>query len=230
MELTIVMPVYNEEEIVEDVVISWLKELENLGIEYNFIAYNDGSKDNTLSKLLSLSEKYEKLQVVDKPNSGHGPTILRGYKESNSTWIFQIDSDNEMDCIHFKKLWEKRKDYDLIIGARDNRKNPITRKMVTQVSRKTIRFLYGKGVQDVNSPYRLYRTEKFKKAFNKIGLKTFAPNVILTGFAVRNNYRIYEIPIPCRLRQTGEVSIKKWKLLKAAIRSWVQTVQFRLSL
>lgn len=88
-------------------------------------------------------------------------------------------------------------------------------------------FIYGKGVSDVNSPYRLYRNEKFKDAFQLIPQDTFAPNVLLSGYAAYNKMRLFETAIPFKSRTTGEVSIKKWKLLKAAIKSWTQTVKFR---
>lgn len=64
----------------------------------------------------------------------------------------------------------------------------------------------------------------FKELFYKIPSDTFAPNVIISGFAAKKRLKIYEIPVNCRLRETGEVSIKKWKLLKAAVKSFCQTI------
>ena len=83
---------------------------------------------------------------------------------------------------------------------------------------------YGFGVTDVNAPYRLYRAEKFREAFVAIPTDTFAPNVVLSGYAARSGMRILELPVPTRPRTTGEVSIKKWKLFRAACKSLRQTV------
>lgn len=66
MELTLVMPVYNEQEIIATVISSWHMKLENLNINFEIHAYNDGSKDNTLDVLNSLSGKYPRLRVFDK--------------------------------------------------------------------------------------------------------------------------------------------------------------------
>ena len=229
IDLTVVIPVYNEEEIVQDVINSWLTTLRSLEINFVIKAYNDGSKDSTLLKLKELSNNNFELKIFDKPNSGHGPTILRGYRDSYSKWIFQVDSDNEMDAIHFKELWEIRNDYDLIVGKRVQRVSSISRHIITLVARLTNKILYGSGIVDVNSPYRLYRREKFIDAFQKIPIDTFAPNVILSGYAVKKTFKIAEIPAPCKSRKTGEVSIKKLKLLKVALLSLKQTISFRFS-
>jgi glycosyltransferase involved in cell wall biosynthesis len=230
MELTIVMPVYNEEEILDVVISGWVDKLDSLNIDYEFCVYNDGSRDNTLAVLNVCKKKYPKLLVIDKKNSGHGPTILTGYKNAKGKWIFQIDSDNEIESIHFEKIWDKREKYDFLVGARANRESPLARKIITVISRFTVRILYGIGINDVNSPYRLYKASAFKEAFNLLPDNTFAPNVILSGYAALKKLRIFETPIPYKLRQTGEVSIRKWKLLKSAAKSLFQTIKFRFSI
>jgi hypothetical protein len=134
-----------------------------------------------------------------------------------------------MDAMHFKEFWNSRHQYDLIIGKRVQRVNPLSRQLITFVARWTNKILYGSGIVDVNSPYRLYRRERFIDAFQKIPVDTFAPNVLLSGYAVKKQYRIVERSVPSTLRKTGVVSIKKLKLFKAAIKSLRQTIRFRFS-
>ncbi len=227
MDLTVVIPVYNEQEIISHVVHDWERKLEELKIDYEICLYNDGSRDNTLAVLQNITKNNKRLKVIDKKNSGHGPTILRGYNEANGTWIFQVDSDNEMTSESFEKLWRVKENYDFLIGIRANRYSPTARKIITTISRLIVKIFYGSGVTDVNSPYRLYYKAVFKEAFQKLPYNTFAPNVILSGYACLKKLRIYEIPINCQIRKTGEVSIKKFKLLKAAIKSFYQTIKAR---
>ena len=132
-----------------------------------------------------------------------------------------------MKAEHFYKLWENRKNYDFLIGIRENRDQALPIKIVSAISRTTVKLFYGKGVTDVNSPYRLMRKNVFDKIYNKIPKDTFAPNVIISGMAAKNKMRIFETNIPIKFRTTGEVSIKKWKLLKAAVKSWWQTIPCR---
>jgi len=230
LELILIMPIYNEEEIIETVITDWYKKLESLNIDFELHAINDGSRDNTILKLKKIEKTYPKLKIIDKKNSGHGPTILQGYKYAKSDWIFQVDSDNEMSSDYFEQIWAKRNNFDFLVGSRSNRKSPLPRMLITTISRIIVRIFYGEGVVDVNSPFRFYRVSAFQNAFNIIPLNTFAPNVILSGYAALFKLRIYEMPVPYKLRQTGEVSIKKWKLFKAAVKSMVQTVEIRFKL
>jgi hypothetical protein len=133
-----------------------------------------------------------------------------------------------MRANHFGLLWNNRHEYDLLIGIRESRKQQLPRKIVTAVSRLTVRIFFGKGVKDVNSPYRLMRKEAFESIFESIPPRTFAPNVIVSGMAVKKNLRIFECNVPIEARTTGEVSIRKWKLIKSAAKSWWQTATYGL--
>ena len=145
----------------------------------------------------------------------------------DSPWLFQVDSDNEMTPESFAALWEQRHAFDFLLGGRDGRVSPWSRRVVSLVSRLVVTACYGSGVRDVNSPYRLLRVKKFRGLFEALPATTFAPNVILAGHACRAGLRIHEIAVPHRPRQTGEVSIKKWRLFKAAAKSFRQTIAFR---
>lgn len=226
-ELAVVMPVYNEESAIGTVLEKWVKELARLGIDYEIHPYNDGSKDGTLSILKAFASGNPRVIVHDKKNSGHGPTILQGYSDNSSApWLFQIDSDDEMIPEGFQTLWDKRDDCDFLLGTRDGRNSPLPRKIISLISRMTVRLFYGSGIWDVNSPYRLMRSEKFRDLFPCIPERTFAPNVIISGYACRKKMRIFETDVPYQDRRTGTVSIKKWKLFKAALKSFMQTIIF----
>ena len=228
--LCVVMPVYNEQGAISTVLEKWHAELMQLGIDFEIRPYNDGSKDNSLAVMertaLILGDR---IRVKDKPNGGHGNTILTGYREAAADgfdWIFQIDSDDEMGPEKFEELWSHRTNYDFLVGIRDGCKPDLSRKIVSFVSRLCVRVFYGKSVWDVNTPYRLMLISAFRDFFARIPLTTFAPNVILSGLAARNKVRCFETNVPWHKRMTGEGSLKKWKLFKAAVKSFWQTVGF----
>lgn len=227
-ELAVVMPVYNEEKIIGEVLDNWVQELERLEINFEIHAYNDGSKDNTLEVIKHYTVNHHNIVLHNKVNTGHGPTILLGYREnSDAEWIFQIDSDNEISTEFFTEFWEGREKFDFLIGRRVERKGPMSRRFTTFAAKTIVRLFYGKGVFDVNCPYRLMRAELFKELFLRIPPHTFAPNVIVSGIACKNNCRVMEIPVVHSQRTTGEVSIRKLKLLKAAAQALWQTILFR---
>ncbi len=235
--MCVVMPVYNERDAVGAVLEKWAKALDEIGMEYVIRPYNDGSRDDSLSVMRATAERLNsagriRVDVRDKPNGGHGNTILTGYREAADDgfgWVFQIDSDDEMGPEKFSELWSRRGDFDFLVGRRQGRVQLFPRKVMSLVSRLCVRVFYGKSVWDVNTPYRLMRTSEFRGFYSAIPLTTFAPNVILSGLAARYRLRSFEAPIPQHDRTTGEVSIRKWKLLKCAVTSFLQTVAFSFS-
>lgn len=231
VKLTIVIPVYNESEIIETVIKDWAETLHLLNIDsYKINIYNDGSTDTTLQKLNSLAHLYKDVvKVVDKPNSGHGPTILQGYRESvKSEWVFQVDSDNEISPLYFKEFWEKRNDYDLIIGTRKGRGNSTIRRLMTFVAHRTVCLFYGKGIKDVNIPYRLMRQEAFGKYFQSIPSNTFTPNIILSGIAVKNKLKLMIVDVESTYRATGISTLDSniFKLMKISFQSFKEVITF----
>ena len=227
-ELKVIIPVYNEEGAIKNVIEDWASELSKLQINFQIITYNDGSKDNTLTFLKALEEEYSRLKVIDKKNSGHGPTILKGYKDNiDAEWLFQVDSDNELKAKEFSEFWNARNDFDFLIGIRQHRDSPLVRVVTTQISRLVVSLFYGAKVTDVNAPYRLMRVSAFKDEFAKIPENTFAPNLIVSGLASVKRMRVKQFNVVHHSRQTGEVSIKKWGLFKAAFKSFLQTIMYR---
>ncbi|NQT61437.1 MAG: glycosyltransferase family 2 protein [Candidatus Marinimicrobia bacterium] len=228
--LSLVIPVYNEAEVISDVIKAWNTCLDGLGIVYTIHVYNDGSSDTTLEVLNALSREIEPLNIYTSENQGHGPTLLKGYNHSHSkTWIFQTDADDEMSPEFFNNLWSRREEYDFLIGRRSQRSQPLSRKLISLISRSVVHLFYGKGVWDVNSPFRLMRTSVLSSIIARIPANTFAPNLIISGMVNLQQIAYYETLIPHQERQTGDVSIKKFRLFIAALKSFWQTIHFRLS-
>jgi dolichol-phosphate mannosyltransferase len=223
-QLTVVMPVYNEEAAVAPVVSGWLAELDRLALDYRLAVYDDGSRDGTAAILEGLAARHPRLGVAHHANRGHGPSILRGYREARGEWVFQVDGDGEMAESGFEALWARREGYDLLIGHRLDRQAPPLRRVVTGVSRLAVRVLFGAGIRDVNAPYRLIRRAALERLLAELPGEPFAPNVILAGLAVRAGLRIGEWPVACGARRGGKGSLNRRALLRGAVRSFRETV------
>jgi glycosyltransferase involved in cell wall biosynthesis len=223
------MPIYNGEATIAAVLDTWISELDRLQIDYEFLLYDDGSNDRSGELAAVVAAGAPHLHVRRHANRGHGATILRGYKEARGEWLLQIDSDGEMGPEGFEKLWALRVDYDFLVGSRYDRESPVARRVVTAGSRCAVRLLFGKGVQDVNSPYRLMRASRFRPLYAMLRDQTFAPNVILSGLAARTGLRTYEAPVPHITRETVTRALNRWKLWKTAFRCFRETVGVALS-
>ncbi len=229
LDLVVVMPVYNEQGAIGNVLASWHRVLDGLGIRYEIHVYNDGSTDATGQTLEALQPGYPRLVVHWKPNSGHGSTIRQGYVENvdRAGWLFQVDSDDEMGPDWFYKLWSIRADHDFIVGRRFERRSSLARKVVSAAARLTVNVFYGPPIYDVNCPYRLMRSATFRECFLSVPPETFAPNVLIAGYCAFHEIKCVEMHIPHRSRYSGVVSIRKWKLVKESIRSWFQSIRYR---
>lgn len=229
LDLMVVMPVYNEEACIAGVVRAWRDQLSALDIEFALLVLNDGSKDGTAAALRAFDGD-GRVQVVNKANSGHGPTILQGYRRAvnEAEWVFQCDSDDEMPPSSFAKLWARRDRYDALFGYRWQRQQDAARLLLSAGSRVAVRVLFGRGVRDVNTPYRLLRASKLKPIVAAIPDDTFAPNVLISGVFSNYRRRVANLPVPHQNRKTGTASLTSAKVWKVAFKSLRQTFSFRM--
>lgn len=227
-QVAVVIPVYNEEACISKVIKSWWRTLNELNIKFLLIILNDGSTDNTLGVLEDFRNLVN-IEIINKINSGHGPTVLMGYRmaEKLAEWVFQCDSDDEMSPIYFRYLWKERERYDLLLGKRVNRSQNFLRKTISVFSNVIIDFLFGKGITDVNTPYRLIRSDILRQIVYDIPEDTFAPNVLISGLFVKYGFKTFEYPVPHSQRKTGKVSIMGYKLFKSAAEAFFQTLAIR---
>lgn len=236
IKLAIVMPAYNEEECMADVVSIWTKLLiEEFPTENTcLIVVNDGSKDNTGKILDELAPGNSKLVVVHQINGGHGNAVVHAYRkavELGAEYVFQTDSDDQFVTSDFKKLWDKRTQSDFILGYREVRHDDPFRLLITRILRWSMFLIYGTFIMDLNIPFRLIKGSFLKKLLTQLPNPVpFAPNIFLAIMAKKSGQELFNIPIVHKERATGEVSIRKMKLLKVCWQSFKELARFRLEL
>ena len=216
-KLYIVIPAYNESENIEDVATSWHKVVEEINQDSKLVIINDGSKDNTLEILNELSKSLPQLIVLDKPNSGHGATLLYGYNyalENGADYIFQTDSDGQTSPVEFYNFWDKRKEYDVLIGHRNRRQDGFSRLVVTKVLKLVLLLSFGVNVVDANTPFRLMTKDILSKYIVKVPENFNLSNVLLSVLFVKNKEKVKFIPISFKPRQGGVNSINLPKIFK----------------
>src|SRR5262245_33978912 len=111
-QLSVVIPVYNEEATIADAVLEWAAELDRSAIDYELLVYDDGSCDHSGRRVEALRASIPRIVLRRHGNMGHGPTVLRGYREAHGEWIFQADSDGEVAPSSFRALWDVRHHHD----------------------------------------------------------------------------------------------------------------------
>lgn len=221
----LVMPAYNEADNVEEVVAQWHPVVERIvkeGHDCHLVVANDGSKDQTYEKLLQLQEKYRLLVPIDKPNSGHGATVLFLYRyaiDNGADYIFQTDSDGQTLPDEFWQMWDNREQYDFQIGTRGGRQDGASRVLVTKTLRLVVWLLFHVWVKDANTPFRLLKAEKLKPILDVIPQDYNLANVAVSAIAVKWNYKIGWYPITFRPRQGGVNSINMKRISKIGLKA-----------
>ena len=229
MHLAVVIPVYNEEQHIAALLKDWQAVFDATGASYRVILIDDGSNDRSPELLKALQEKNSSLSIYTQPNAGHGPAILRGYRLAlDAEWVFQIDSDHQLETTAFRELWDHRDRYDLLLAERKVRNASVARRCLSSSSGAIVRRLFGRGITDVNTPYRLIRSGQLREALEKIPGNSFAPNILLTAWFVGKKRRIFTTTTGLRGGIQQRTSKMNGYFLRGALRSALQTLLFRI--
>ena len=224
-KIFIVIPIYNEEKIIEKVVNELIDK--TLEFDIKIILINDGSKDETKKKIEKFKDT-KNIVVVNKQNEGHGKTISYGYEyaiKSDCDYIFQIDSDDQFYTEDIKLFLKEDFNENLIIGERKKRKDKLIRLIITNLMKFIIFIFHGVLVKDANSPFRLIKKSFLSKNINRIK-NSIIPNILISIIAAKDKSLKF-IVVGHKERETGEVSIKKWKLFSFCLKSLNEIICFK---
>ncbi len=217
------MPVHEEAAVVGGELRAWVAELDRLAVDFEIRVYDDGSEDATWEVLRRAAKDEPRILAFRQANRGHGPTVLRGYREASAEWVFQVDSDGELPCEGFAEVWRQRHDYDWLLGwRRRNHRRSLGRRLVTSVARTSVRWLFGGDLRDVNVPFRLMRRRALVALLTDVPETAFAPNVLLSGLALRAGLQIGQVAVDDRVRASGSGSLTSMRLLRGAARSFLE--------
>lgn len=223
-KLYIIIPAYNEEENIRNVIEEWypIVETHKADGESRLLIIDDGSKDETYSILCEVKKSCPLLDIISKKNEGHGATLLYGYRyaiEHGADYIFQTDSDRQTRPEEFHEFWIKRKEYDMVIGYRNKRQDGWLRIFVTKTLKLVIAICFGVSVKDANTPFRLMRAEVLKEEMPYIPEGFQLSNVLIAVIYEKKNRNVLYLPITFRPRQGGANSINIKKICGIGIRA-----------
>lgn len=215
-----VMPAYNEEENIGFTIGSWysvVEKLHALGEEARLVVANDGSKDNTFAIMERLQAEHPFYEPLDKPNTGHGATVLYLYRYAiahGADYVFQTDSDGQTVPDEFWQMWKNREKYDFQIGHRIGRQDGFSRILVTKTLRLVVWLMFHEWVVDANTPFRLMRADKLHDIMKVIPENYDLCNVAISAIATKWNYKVGWYQITFKPRQGGINSINMKRIFR----------------
>ncbi|MGI6243840.1 MAG: glycosyltransferase family 2 protein [Prevotella sp.] len=217
MKIYFVMPAYNEEANIEDTIRQWYPVVEKAGVDCRLVIANDGSKDRTFEIMEGLKSRYPQFVPLDKPNAGHGPTVIYLYNyaiREGADWIFQTDSDGQTNPLEFQDFLDATRKYDCIMGNRTVRGDGNDRKMVENVLRTYVWLYFHVWVPDANAPFRLMKASVVEKYLRHMPADFNLPNAVLAACFSKFHERVTYRVISFKPRQGGVNSINPKKILK----------------
>lgn len=228
MNLAIVIPVYNEKNSIERLIRDLHHILNHEKITHTYYIINDGSTDGSEEIMKNLQSSIPGITLISGKNCGHGPSLLKGYHLAlNHEWVFQLDSDYQYNLSTLIELWKARENYDFLVGIRKGRVASISRNLITAVSNSIVFLLYGRGLKDVNTPYRLLRSKLLAKALKTIDSDKFAPNILISAYFIKNKLRIYSLPTELKTDATLRKSKMNKSIFKGSIKSVLDLMIYR---
>jgi dolichol-phosphate mannosyltransferase len=208
-ELTIIIPVYNEEDNLERV-HQEMKEFLSIAKKKTKVLFvNDGSKDNSQIVIEKICKDNEEFTFISfEKNTGLSAAIKAGFDYIDTPWAGYIDADLQTAPEDFNILIEYTAEFDLVTGVRSNRKDSFTKNISSKIANGIRRAFTDDGMDDTGCPLKIIRTDMAKRIPMFNGLHRFLPAMILL-----QNGKIKQTPVRHFQRIAGVSKFNLWNRL-----------------
>jgi len=167
--ISVILPVYNEEDNIEFVVNSVTGYLSEIIDNFEIILVNDGSVDKTSGIIESLSKSNPHIKSIrHSKNLGYGVTLHSGFKIAQYSLVFFMDSDRQFEISDISKLLAHIDQYDIVIGTRATRQDPLYRILIAKLFNYITCVLFGIKIKDMTCGFKLIK----KSVLDSISIKS----------------------------------------------------------
>jgi len=214
MEISVIIPMYNE----EDNVIPTLNEVKDVlkkYEQYQIIAIDDGSSDDTLSLLEDYASKNSEVQVLKHSvNMGMGKALRTGFEKTEGDIIVTLDADLSYKPQYINHLVHELEDDEtlgIVIGSQymDGGKTediPFIRLFISKIANKIVGYSMSDNISTVTGILRAYRKEVFDSIELESNGTAINPEILSKAIAV--GFKVKEIPVTLKSRKMGESKIR----------------------
>lgn len=212
--LCVVMPAYNEGEKIKDNLLYASRTISKFIKNYQIIAVNDGSSDNTKAGIMEAAVLDPKISYISYPvNKGKGHAICTGVKYADAEYIAFLDSDMELDpsmLRYFLKALQAT-DADIAIGSKMHRDSkldyPLSRKIISLGYFIILKILFNLNLKDTQTGIKLFKEDVIKPICAGISTDGFAFDIEILASAAAKGCKILELPVTLKYsRRSGSKS------------------------
>ncbi len=226
--LSIVLPAYNEEANVVAAVKEVSAVAQTLGLDYEVILVNDGSRDRTGEiARAELTPQIPHFKLVEHfPNRGYGGALKAGFAAASKELIAFTPSDNQFDFREIRALLDKlTPDTALVSGRRVNRQDNALRKLNGLGWNLVVTILFGRLIQDIDCGFKVFRRDLLSHIHVESNGAMIDTEMLAEAKA--RGYKLAEVPVSHRPRTAGQPTGANLKVIARAFRD---LLKFRLRL
>jgi glycosyltransferase involved in cell wall biosynthesis len=220
IEISVVVPVFNEEENLPILFSRLVEVLNGLHQPFEMIFVDDGSTDGSRKVLKEMINQYPPLRLIGfKENRGLSTALLAGMREARGKKIVTLDSDLQNDPADIPKLLREMDHYDMATGWRQKREDPWLKKISSKIANAVRNRLSGERIHDSACTLRAFRRECLQDIWVFNGMHRF-----LSTLVKMEGYRIVEVPVSHHPRRFGK---SKYNIRNRLWRSFIDLLVVR---
>ena len=206
IDISVVVPVYNEEENLPVLIPQIAEVLGPLGKTYEMIFVDDGSQDHSRRLLKEMALQYPQIRILGfKKNCGETAAGAAGIKEARGGIVITIDADLQNDPKDIPRMLDYLKEYDMVTGWRQKREDSWVKRITSRIANRIRNSLSGEEIQDSGCTFRAYKRECLQDIKLYKGMHRFIPTLVKM-----EGYRVIEIPIAHHPRKFGVSKYTTW--------------------
>ena len=202
VDLSIVIPVYNEE---DNLPLLWPElrgVLEQLGLAFEVIFVDDGSRDRSAEIIRSMRETDPRVRLVRlKTNAGESAATDAGFKAARGRRVVTMDGDLQNDPGDLPALVQHLEQWDAVTGWRVERGqgDALGRRISSRLANRVRNWISDESIQDRGCTFRAFRRECLRELVLYRGFHRFIPTLLRM-----RGYRVLEVPVRNRPRRFGQ--------------------------
>jgi dolichyl-phosphate beta-glucosyltransferase len=199
-KISIIIPAYNEEKIINSTIIDIKKKIKNNGLDYEIIVVDDGSSDNT-SEIVNNMKEEGVMLIKLKTNQGKGGAVKAGIYKSSGDFLLYTDADNSTSIDHLFDFLPYIKEYDIIIGSRSLPKSkiiikqPLYKIVIGKIGAILIKKILDLDYHDTQCGFKLFNSKIAKEIFKEVDCSRWAFDFELLKIAKIKKIKVKEMPV-----------------------------------
>lgn len=212
--LSVVVPLYNEEESLSELHRQICDACEGMNVAFEVIYVDDGSRDGSFGELRTIHARDARAKVIQfRNNHGKSDALSAGFLAATGDVVVTMDADLQDDPAEIPRMLAKLDEgYDLVSGWKRKRRDPITKKMPSRFFNVFTRLITGVRIHDFNCGLKMYRKDVVKSVHVYGELHRYIP-----ALAHWAGFRVAEVEVNHRARAYGKTKYGISRFLKGPL-------------